>query len=236
MSGIKQFVISLAVFFLGLSSWAQAAELPLPDRPHIVVEGHGEVRQVPDIITLHMQVSATAKNFSAAKQQVDGNIARAIQAAKRFNVKAADINASKIQAAPQYEWQNQQRIYKGERITRQLEVRLTRPDDYNDLVEGLLDAGITRLQNIQLAFSNRDQLQEEAMKRALRDAHRQAQIIASELHVKLGKIFQVAPQATAPIVRPMDMVAAQSKSERAPLKLAGQTVEQTVRVVYLLPN
>ena len=236
MPSIRQIISTLAVLYFCFSCPAYAEELPLPARPHIVVKGIGEVEQVPDIVTLYLEVSATAGNFSAAKQQVDVIVAKAIQAAKKYGVKAADINASKIQAAPQYEWQNQQRTYKGERITRQLAVKSTQPDNYNDLIEGLLAAGISRLQNVELSFSDRDKLEAEAMRLALRDAHRQAQTIAAELHIKLGEIYQVAPLSAAPTMRTFAMAAAEPKAERAPLELAKQRVEQQVRVVYLLPN
>lgn len=233
-------LLAYSVFCLAaiISTATDAGDLPLPAQPHLVVQGLGEVEQVPDLITLHLDVSATAENFSAAKQQVDSIIGKAIKAAKKYGVGNDDINASKINAAPQYEWDNQQRIYKGEMVSRQLEVTLKKPDSYNDLVEALLGAGITRLQNVELGFSHKVELEAAALKLALDNAQQQAKTIAQHLHTQLVMLYQVAPLSAESIERPMAMAAIEmsARSEQAPLTLAKQKVQQRVQIIYLLPE
>ncbi len=221
---------------LGFAPFAPAAELPLPDRPHLVVEGRGEVEQVPDRVTLQLEVFATADSFSAAKREVDAIVAKAIEGAKQQGVDRDDIDASKVHASPQYEWNNQKREYKGEQVRRQLAITLNRPDNYNDLVEALLAAGVSRLQNVTFDFSNREALEAKALRKALDHARQQAQVIADQLNTELGAIFQVAPVTDGPVVHHLEMAAARSDTKSAPLELSKQRVQQQVRVVFLLPR
>ena len=49
-------------------SFAAATQLlPLPDKPHLLIEGKGVIEQVPDLIYIRFDVSATAGSLSKAK-------------------------------------------------------------------------------------------------------------------------------------------------------------------------
>ncbi|MGK0500470.1 MAG: hypothetical protein ACJAYG_002120 [Oceanicoccus sp.] len=215
------------------SSSLVASELPLPEQAHIVVNGYGSVEQVPDIIKLRFEVNATADSFAAAKNTVDTTVAKAINAATQQGIHADDINASKISAAPQYDWEDRLRIYRGERVNRQIEIKLTDVSRYNALVEGLLAAGISRLQPVQMDFSQRQQLQQLALTHALDDAKLQAETIAKHLGTKLDGVFQIAPQQRGMGGHRLAM-AADTSLKQAELKPSKQILEQRVRVVYLL--
>lgn len=225
------FIALLLSAYTGMAN----AELPLPKQAHIIVNGYGAIEQVPDLVVIRFEVAATAKSFSLAKQSVDSTIAKAIKAAKKHSVVEDNINASKINASPQYEWQNKERIYKGERVSRQVEIKLTEAKRYNDLVDALLAAGISRLQPVQLDFTLRDELENKALLLALDDAKQKAQTMAQHLGSSVERVFQIAPVERAHFAGRMAMSASlESDSEKAPLKLGKQKLEQQIRVVYLL--
>lgn len=214
-----------------------ASDFPLPNSPHVVVIGEGEVEQVPDVINLTVQVSQTAENFAEAKKKVDYIVGKVIIAAKERTVLMDDINASKIHAVPQFEWQNQERIYKGEQVNRTVSIKLLKSERYNDLVDALLAAGITRLQDIRFEFSNRTELEADALKLAIEDASAKAKTIAKQLRVKLEKPFQVSPVSYQPVMQRMEMSAMADTSGPEPkgeLKPGKQIIKQQVRIVYLL--
>lgn len=207
----------------------------LPNKPHLIVNGVGVIEQIPDQIIISFEVSATAKDFSQAKDQVDRIVGKAIKAAKNQQINDEDINASKINASAQYEWNNQTRIYKGEQVSRQVTIKLSEAQRYNDLVEGLLAANITRLQPVQLQFSEQTKLENIAMTKALDDAKQQAETIVGHMGVKLGKIFQISPADNQPMMHRLAMRASdESHQEKAGLELGKQAVEQRVRIIYLL--
>lgn len=227
------FVFTLGFFAHGVS----ASDFPLPEVPHIVVIGEGEVEQVPDVINLTVQVSQTAQNFAEAKKQVDYIVGKVIIAAKERTVLMDDINASKIHAVPQFEWQNQERVYKGEQVNRTVNIKLLKSERYNDLVDALLAVGITRLQDVRFEFSNRHELEADALKLAIDDANAKAKTIAKHLRTKLQKPFQVSPVTSQPIMQRMEMTAMADMSGPEPkgeLTPGKQIIQQQVRIVYLL--
>lgn len=216
---------------------ATAYELPLPNKPHLIIEGYGAVEEVPDIVKIDFEVSVIAANLSLAKQKVDVIVGKAIAAARKQNIPEDQINASKIQAHPQYEWKQSGREYKGENVIRRVRVTLTEPDRYNALVDGLLAAGVSRLQHVQMDFSKRQALENKAMKLALKNARQQAVTISKALDNRLAGIFQVAPVSQPVIMARLEMSAkAADQSEPSGLELGKQMLEQRVRVVYLLEN
>jgi uncharacterized protein YggE len=231
---LKIVLLTLTTFFFH-HPLMMAAELPLPDKPHIVVNGYGVIEQVPDIIVLSFEVSTVKENFSTAKDSVDSTIAKAIAAAQEQGITEDDINASKINAAPQYEWQNKNRIYKGERVSRQVELTLTEADRYNALVDGLLAAGISRLQPVRLDFKERAALENQALNLALDDAKQKSAAMAQHVGTSIKSVFQIAPVDQGRRFERMAMSADMGSAEKkAGLKLGKQSIEQRIRVVYLL--
>ena len=225
----------LNVFLFANSPAHAQTELPLPTRPHIVVNGYGHVEAVPDLITLHFQASATAANFKLAKQMVDATVGKVFAAAKSQKVPVDNIHAAQINASPQYEWQQKERVYKGEQVSRQIEIKLTNPERYNDLVNVLLDTGIQRLSSVQLDFQQRAKLEQQALTKALDNAAQQAKTISQHLGMKIKTVYQIAPQQQRAVMGRMTM-SAEMKAEPSSvgLVLAKQKVEQQMRVVYLL--
>lgn len=226
------------LFILVSLSFANSAfaQLPLPNKPHIVVEGKGQLTQIPDIAIVRFEIDATRGSLSDAKQIVDTGIAKAIKAAQASGIVEDDINASKIQAQPQYQWREKNRQYMGERVSRQVELTLRDTQRYNELVEALLKAGVSRLQNTTLTFSQLDQLEQQALMLALDDAKQKAQLMAKHLDSDIDGVFQIAPVGDRARVYGMEMRAADAGMAKAKLKVAKQQIEQKIRVVFFLKD
>ena len=232
----KRYALSIYVLLglLLIDIPANATASDLPDKPHIIVHGYGSIEKIPDIIKLQFEVFVTASSLSKAKSSVDKKVHAAISAAIKEGTEKENINASKINAAPQYQWRTKNREYIGERVSRQIEMTITKPETYNDVVNALLAAGIDRLQQPRLDFSNREALEQSALERALDDAKQQAETIANHLDIKIKGVFQIAPVDRPVIRHRMAMAASDNKQEAAPLKLGNQRIEQRVKIIYLL--
>jgi len=233
---MKRVFLPLLAAALSLTLSAPTAA-QLPQQPHIVVEGLGQIEQVPDLAIIRFEVVASAADAATAKKNVDAIVGAAITAAKAQQLDESAIKASKINAAPQYDWHNKNRVYTGERVSRQVEITLTDTDRYNDLVDALLATGISQLQTPQLTFSNRRQLQQKALVLALDDARERAALMAQHLGEKLAGVFQIAPVTARNNPRPMAMRAESATgTASAGLRLGKQMLEQKIRVVYLLAD
>lgn len=223
----------LLLGLIAVTAPVYAADWPLPSAPHIVVTGQGKIEAVPDIINLSMDINNTADHYAAAKDTVDRVVGKAVQAALAHGVQEANINASKVQATPQYDWQDGNRVYKGEQVSRQITMVLTQADQYNDLVNALLASGISRLGAVTFTFSQQSQLETQALQNALDNAKQKAQTIASHLGITLGPVIEVAPVGQAAYPR-AGMLSVARADESVALNPGKQPIKQQVRVVFLL--
>lgn len=217
-----------------MTSLLQAQEFNL-QQPHIIVQGKAEISAKPDIVTLSLSVEETAKDFASAKVTVDKTVDKIITAAEQNNIKKKDINASQINAHPEYEWSNNKRIYRGERVNRQVTIMLRDIKHYNNLVNALLETGLERIDHSQLSFSNRNELENKALTNALDDAKQQASVIAKHLGNTITGVYQIVPISQGQQVYHMEMRTASMKSaDSGDMHIGDQKIEKSVKVIYLI--
>lgn len=225
----------LALLPVLMSSLSMAQNLAFP---HIEVLGEGEVMVVPDIVDLELAVVQTGTDLAAAKQVVDENAATAIQQARDLGVEPGDINATRLMIVPEYQWDGQQRVFQGYRVSQDIHLRLRDTDRYAELLSLLVSAGITELTNTRLDTSRREALEDEALARAAADARRKAERIAAEMGTRVDQVYSVSelgmgagprPPA-APRMEAMAM-AANSQSVFEPGTLG---ISRSLRVVFRL--
>lgn len=216
----------------------------LPAERHIAVAGQGYVEAVPDIATVHVSVEHLAANLLQAKTRVDevtANTIRAIRAASALGIKEDDIIASDIQASPQYDWTEKGQVYKGEHVARTISVTLRKIDLYGKLVHTLIKAGITRINNIELDFSNREQLQNKALEKAIANIKEKARVIAAAFGAKTGKVYKISEIPPPSIFEPQmerlqAMKAADSTEGSDSLKVGKQKLYQEIQAVFYLQD
>jgi uncharacterized protein YggE len=235
---MKHIFISLLLLF----PQALLAE-GLPSERHIAVSGQGYVEAVPDIATIHVSIEYLAANLLQAKTRVDEVTANTIKAAAALGVKEDDIIASDIQASPQYDWTEKGQVYKGEHVARTISVTLRKIDLYSKLVHTLIKAGITRINNIELDFSNREQLQNKALEKAIANIKEKARVIATAFGAKTGKVYKISEIPPPSIFEPQmerlqAMKAADTDSNEGSgnLKVGKQKLYQDIQAVFYLED
>lgn len=234
---MKPMVISLLL----LLPQALLAE-GLPAERHIAVSGQAYVEAVPDIAIVHVSLEHLASSLLQAKNKVDEATAGAIKAASSLGIREEDIVASDIQASPQYDWTQNGQVYRGEQVSRTLSITLRKVDLYSKLVHTLVKAGITRINNIELDFSNREQLQNKALEKAIANTREKARVIAAAFGAKVGKVYKIGevpppavfmPQAERlQAMKAMDTAAEPSES----LKVGRQRIYQDIQAVFYLED
>ncbi len=209
-----------------------------PDAParHLRVAALGEVEAVPDVARLTLRVVHTAPEVSAAKAEVDRISNRILKAADGQKLKKADIRASHIRVAPEYEWQDGKRLLRGHRVERSIDLRLTEVERYAALVQALVDAGVTHIDQVHFELSQEEKLQLQALDRAIAKAQRKASAMARAAGVELGAVHSVQElgEVAAPVPMMQRSVALAAESGAAPMPLGTQTLSAQVVLVYVL--
>ena len=238
---LKSRVLSVALlcaaapFALPLHAQTQTAPAPA----QLSVQGEGYVEATPDVVIVDVTVSHTGKTLAEAKQHVD-NIGNAvIRAANLHGIKSDDLQASKIQAAPEYDWNNGQRVLRGQQVSRQFQLTLREVDRYGALIQALADAEVTQINQTRMEFSKQEQLDNAALRKAIANARIKAQEMAAAFDTRIKGVLNVSESGGGG-PRPYEMRADFAKAQMASgeggaaLQIGKQRIVKSVSAVFEL--
>lgn len=173
-----------------LCGGALAAESCLP--PQLSTQAEGYVEAVPDIVVVNVTVSHTAPTLAEAKRHVDEIGNGVIRAANLQGIGKDDLQASKIHAAPEYDWNSGQRVLRGQQVSRQFELKLRDIERYGALVQALADAEVTQLGGIHTEFSKQRQLEQQALEQAIANVRTKAKSMAASFDRRVEGVINVS--------------------------------------------
>lgn len=223
------------ILILLIVTVSQAQELkPIPQ---ISVSGEGKVKAVPDQAFISVTVETKGTNATSVKKQNDETIEKVIQFIKKIKLPKEDVQTKRISLNPQYDYEKKKHNYNA---TQTLEILLKDLAQYDALMEGLVDAGINRINTVEFKTSQLTQYQSEARKLAMKEAKQKAEDYVSVLAQKIGKALTISDNSQAYYPQPMYerkmMVSAMSDGavQRETLAIGEITIVANVSVSFIL--
>ena len=223
------------ILILLIVSISQAQEVkPIPQ---ISVSGEGKVKVVPDQAFISVTVETKGNNATSVKKQNDETIEKVIQFIKKIKLPKEDVQTKRISLNPQYDYEKKKHNYNA---TQTLEILLKDLAQYDVLMEGLVDAGINRINTVEFKTSQLTQYQSEARKLAMKEAKQKAEDYVSVLAQKIGKALTISDNSQAYYPQPMYerkmMVSAMSDGavQRETLAIGEITIVANVSVSFML--
>lgn len=175
-----------------LACTAVFAGTPLPDAPHIVVSGQGEVSAKPDTARVQFDFQSRAPQPLPAKQAVDAAVNRLLDGLDAYDVADDDITASSLDASEDVDYGDDgERTSNGFVASRSVTVLLKDIDRLNDFLDSGLAAGAHGIGSVEFESSRKDALRDEARKQAVADAHAKAAEMAAAFSVRLGPVYSI---------------------------------------------
>ena len=141
----------LLIISLFLSNVAYAD--PLPDKPHVYVEGSASIEVVPDTITFTVEIAKVDMDMGTAKEDVDSRSRVLIETCRELGLKDESISTTTLSVRPNYEYQDRNRIPRGTRVSRQIDVKVTNLDLYPSIMSVLVKANISETIQTKLSVS-----------------------------------------------------------------------------------
>ncbi|AKA38193.1 oxidative stress defense protein [Yersinia ruckeri] len=201
----------------------QAAELP--EGPHVITSGTASVDATPDIATLAIEVSVSAKDAAEAKKQVDARVAQYFDFLKKNGIDKKDINAANLRTQPEYDYKKTgEAVLKGYRAVRQVQVTLRQLDKLNELLDGALKSGLNEIRAVELGVANPETYREQARKKAIDNAIAQAGSLAQGFNTTLGPVYSIRYRVAN--YQPMPIARMYKSPEAGRQNDAAQTYEQ----------
>ena len=158
----------------------------------ITVEGAGNVRISADTAVISLGVSARDRDVLKAQQQVNEAIAAIRKALIGQGVKEESITTDIMNIYAMYDYQNDQEQLAAYNANSTLAVQVTELDAVGALIDAAFAAGANTLNGISFSTSDTEAAENEAMKQAVADAKRKAEVLAEASGLKLTGIEEIS--------------------------------------------
>lgn len=178
-----KYLFGLIIMFFFLNLQAQNSEVP-----QVVVTGEGTVKVVPDEVVLNASVHSEGMSAAEVKKANDEIIADVIQYLKKAGVGEKNIQTTYVNLNKHYDYQSKTYNYVA---NQSLKITIKYLDQYEEIMTGLLEQGINRIDGISFKSSKAETLKKEARKEAMADAKQKAEVYANSLGQNIGAAYQI---------------------------------------------
>jgi uncharacterized protein YggE len=180
---------------LVLGAWAQPSTSRL-----ITVSGQGEVRVSPDAVWVQVSLVHQAPTAEEAYRINDQAAARMLEPIRRMGVQGRDVQtrSALVQPVEEYNRESGRTELKGYEARRTIVILWRRPQEVGRLLSLLMQVGVNRLEQVQYVFLDEARAaRDEALRRAVEDARRRAELLARTLGVQIRTVWQVMETSLA---------------------------------------
>ncbi|WP_125723755.1 SIMPL domain-containing protein [Flavobacterium ustbae] len=228
---MKKLVLFLTIMFMTMSYGQEIKQVPL-----INVNGEGKVKVAPDQVCISASVETKGNNAKDVKKQNDEKMDAVLKFIKKMNIPTADFKTKQVALNPQYDYEKKKTSYNA---TQTVEIVVKDLAKYDELMEGLVQQGINRIDRVSFESSKLTQYQSEARKLAMKDAKTKAEEYVSVLGQKVGKAFTISDNSQVyhpqPVYAAMRMKAADSmESSNETLAIGEIEITANVSVSFVL--
>ncbi|MDI6047858.1 SIMPL domain-containing protein [Flavobacterium yafengii] len=228
---MKKALLILSVLFISMSYGQEVKQVP-----QINVSGEGKVKVIPDQATIAVTVETKGNNAKDVKKQNDEKIEAVLKFIKKMNLAPADYKMQRVSLNPQYDYEKKKHSYNA---TQTIEILLRDLSKYDELMEGLVDQGINRIDNVAFQSSKLAQYQSEARKLAMKDAKLKAEDYVSVLGQKVGRAMTISDNSQTYYPQPMyaamkTMEMSDASAPRQTLAVGEINITANVTVSFIL--
>lgn len=229
----KAFLIAIVL----LGTLVEAQEIkPIPQ---ISVTGEGKVSVVPDQVFISVTVETKGAVSNEVKKQNDASIEKVIQFIAKFKLPKEDVQTKQVVLNPQYNYEQKKPQYFASQT---IDIELKNIKQYDALMEGLVNAGINKINRVEFKTSKLEQYQSEARKLAMRTAKLKAEDYVFVLGQKIGKAFTISDNSQGYYPQPMyearmtktAMMSDENSIPKETLAIGEITITANVSVTFIL--
>jgi len=247
-------IIGVLIFFVG-QLMLQSRSLDIQNQNQITVSGEGKVYAKPDVAIVSLGVTTQGKTVADATTSNTTKMNAVIAAVKAEGVADKDIQTTNYNLTPNY--QTQPIIYSlpmipvsspvpvggsssntitGYTLEQDVQVKIRDFTKIGDILDKATSAGSNQIGDLQFTIDNPQKFQDQARAQAIAQAKTNAQNLAKESGVNLGKIINVYENNYSTVPMAYNSVAkggGVTESAPAPTIQPGQQeIDVTINLTY----
>ena len=158
----------------------------------ITVNGTGEVRVSADTAVISLGVNARDKDVLKAQQKANETIAAIRHALTDAGIKEENINTDFINIYAVYDYKEDQEQIVAYNANSTLAIKVTDMEGVGNIIDISFAAGANTLNGISFSASDTEEAKTDAMKKAVADAKKKAEILSEAAGMKITGIEVIA--------------------------------------------
>lgn len=224
------------LFTLFTATMLQAQTQDQKQIPQVTVSGEGKIKVTPDQASITIAIETKGAKSADIKKDNDIAVEKVLQFVKKMKLPKEDVLTQRVSLSPNYDYDKKKSSF----VANQTIVILLRDlSKYDELMEGLVDSGANRIDNVEFKSSKLEQIQSDARKAAIKDAKKRAEDYVSVLGQKIGKAILITDSSQAYYPQPMfkanwAMAADGASAPRETLAVGDIEITANVTVSFIL--
>lgn len=227
---MKKAALILIVLFVTMSYAQEIKQVP-----QISVTGEGKVKVVPDQASISISLETKGTNARDVKNENDKKIDAILKFIKKSNIANEDFQTQRVSLNPNYDYEKKKHNYIA---TQTIQILLKDLSKYDELMEGIVEQGINRIDNVTFQSSKLAQYQSEARKLAMKEAKLKAEDYVTVLGQKVGRAMTISdnsqPNYPQPVFAMKTMAMESSDAPRETLAVGEINITANVNVSFIL--
>lgn len=194
--GLRWWIPAAAIAALSLvtalaSAPGASAEGDASSERTLTVTGRATITAPPDVARITLGVESQAPSARQAHEANARKVERIVATLSELGVAARDIQTAGISLTPVYRTEERggQPRLTGYRATYTLHVRVRPVEQAGTVADAAVQAGANRIESIQFTVEDLEAIKQQALRQAVADALRQAQVLAEAAGVQLGSLL-----------------------------------------------
>ena len=220
--------LSLAIFLTSSSALAISKD----DLRVISMTGRGVVKAPADLARISTGVVSEAPTAGAALQANTAAMTKVVAELKASGIEARDIQTSRFAVNPRYQRNRDGREPKiiGYRVTNSVRITVRDLKALGGILDKVVSLGSNQIDGIAFDIDDPRKLQDEARRRAVKDAKAKAELYAEAADVDLGAILSISEGSVATPRPAMARMAMEAKAADVPIESGELSLEVRVSI------
>lgn len=158
----------------------------------LAVVGEGKVEVTPDTAYVDAGITVDrASSVEEAQKTINKTNNKIIDSLREVGIEKADIKTSNYSIYPSYKYENNENRVDGYNGNTTIEIKVRDPQLASKVIETVTIAGANQIQGSRFVVGKPELYREQARNAAIKNAKDQAEKIAKDLGIKLGKITNI---------------------------------------------
>lgn len=162
------------------------------------VTGEGRVFAKPDVAEVSFGAQIEAATVKDVQGRANEIINRATERLKKLGLKDEEIRTTNYNLTPKYRYDSGRQTLDGFMANITLQIKVKDFAKMNEAVDTAVAAGINQVSSLAFDVEDKEKFMNQARAKAVQEAQRKAQALASSAGMKLGRITNITENAGTP--------------------------------------